>query len=91
MAVMFQTFHFHDLRVFFAKLTLTQIVLFECGEIRSALLHLEHKEDKLYGGRQLLPAKRWGIIAVFVMKIAVNTTNTINANAATTTTLRLID
>jgi hypothetical protein len=42
--------------------------LFECGGIRPALLHLEDGEQKLYGGRQFLPAKCWVSLPYYVMK-----------------------
>ncbi len=43
--------------------------MFECGGIRPALLHLEYEEEKLYGGRQFLPAKIWVSLPYNVMKL----------------------
>ena len=64
---MFQTFHLNRLRVFFCGAHAKQTVLFECGGIRPALLHLEYKEEKSYGGRQFLPAKIWVSLPYNVM------------------------
>jgi len=64
---MFQTFHLNRLRVFCGAHA-KQTVLFECGGIRPALLHLENVKEKSYGGRQFLPAKIWVSLPYYVMK-----------------------
>jgi len=64
----FQTFHLYRLRVFCGARANTN-VLFECGGIRPALLHLEYEKEKVYGGRQFLPAKSWVSLPYNVMTL----------------------
>jgi hypothetical protein len=77
MAVMFQTFHLNRLRVFFCGAHAKQTVLFECGGIRPALLHLKNVKEKSYGGRQFLPAKCWVSLPYYVMNVSMIYTLTI--------------